>query len=101
MDGILIAFSLPTGQNKTKSSAFAKSLYGQDTTSHSGKYRYRRSGLLDDIPYIKLIRGVIIVRLEDANPVSEFLERYSAHYSKRIVRLEPEDCMALGLPVSS
>ena len=97
MEGILIAFSLPTGQNKTRSSAFTKALYGQETSSHSGKYRYRRRGLLDNILYNKLIRGVIIVRSEDAKIVTAFLEKHSARFSIRNVRLEKEDCEVLNL----
>jgi hypothetical protein len=38
MNGILIAFTVPTGKNKTKSSAFVKAFYGQETSSHHGKY---------------------------------------------------------------
>jgi len=44
MKGILIAFSLPTGKDKTKSSAFVKAFYGQETSSHHGKYRSHRNG---------------------------------------------------------
>jgi len=66
MDGLLIAFTVPAGKNKTKSNIFAKKFYGQDSTSHKGKYKYHRHGLLDEIPYRKLIRGVVIVKTEDA-----------------------------------
>ena len=66
MKGSLIAFSVPTGKNKTKSSAFVKAFYGQETSSHHGKYKYHRNGILDEIPHNKLIRGVIIVKSEEA-----------------------------------
>lgn len=97
MKGILIAFSVPTGKNKTKSSAFAKAFYGQETSSHHGKYKYRRTGILDEIPHNKLIRGVIIVKSEEASQVIEFLEKQSAQYHIRVVELSKEDCIALGL----
>ena len=40
MEGEIIVFTIPTGNNRTKSSAFVKKFYGQDSTSHKGKYRY-------------------------------------------------------------
>ena len=97
MNGVLIAFTVPTGKNKTKSSAFAKAFYGQETSSHHGKYRYRRRGFLDDVPYNKLIRGVIIIKNEDLMRVLEFLNQYSANYYIRVVELKEEDCKAMGL----
>jgi len=97
MNGILLVFTVPTGKNKTKSSAFAKAFYGQETSSHHGKYRYRRCGFLDDVPYNKLIRGVIIIQNEDLMRVLEFLNQYSANYYIRVVVLTEEDRKAMGL----
>lgn len=99
MKGILIAFTVPTGKNKTKSSAFVKAFYGQETSSHHGKYKYRRDGILDDIPHNKLIRGVIIVKSKDAGTVMEFLKKESACYHIRVVELSEEDCKAMSLPL--
>ncbi len=97
MKGILIAFTLTTGKNRTKSSAFVKAFYGQETSSHHGKYKYHRNGILDEIPHNKLIRGVIIVKSEDASQVIDFLKKQSAIYYTRIIELTEEDCTALGL----
>jgi NOL1/NOP2/fmu family ribosome biogenesis protein len=97
MKGILIAFTLPTGKNRTKSSAFVKAFYGQETSSHHGKYKYRRNGILDEIPHNKLIRGVVILKSKDARQVIEFLEKQSAQYHIRVVELSKEDCIAMGL----
>ncbi|MDW7728370.1 MAG: hypothetical protein SCH70_14945, partial [Candidatus Methanoperedens sp.] len=97
MNGILIAFTVPTGKNKTKSSAFVKAFYGQDTSSHHGKYKYRRHGILDDIPHNKLIRGVIVVRSKDADTVIEFLKKESASYHIQVVEFSEEDCKVIGL----
>lgn len=99
MEGILIVFTLKTGQNKTKSSAFAKTLYGQDTSSHHGKYNYRRHGFLDDIPHRRLIRGVIIVQTIHHKLISEFLEQHSAHFHSRVVKLTKEDCKVLQVSI--
>ena len=99
MDGILIAFTVSAGKNKTESSIFAKKFYGQDSTSHKGKYKYHRHGLLDEIPYRKLIRGVVIVKTEDARRVEGFLRKHSANFHARIIKLIKEDCKMLGMNV--
>ena len=98
MRGALIAFTVPTGSDRTRSSAFAKRFYGQETSAQQGRYRYRRHGLLDDIPHNKIIRGVIIVRTEDVEMVTSFLERHSAIYHIRTVELTNEDHIALDMP---
>ena len=98
MRGALIAFTVTTGSARTRSSAFAKRFYGQETSAQQGRYRYRRHGLLDDIPHIKLIRGVIIIRIDDVEQVTSFLERHSAIYHVRIVELTDEDRIALDMP---
>ena len=98
MDGILIAFSVQSGKNKTKSSAFIKAFYGQDTSSHQGKYRYHRHGLLDEIPHRKLIRGVIVIRPQDEKKVKEFLKNFSAEIYIREIRLTEDDKAILEVP---
>lgn len=98
MRGKLIAFTVPTGSDRTRSSAFAKRFYGQETSVQGGRYRYRRRGLLDDIPHNKLVRGVIIVQTEDLELVMSFLDRNSAIYHVRTVELTHEDRVALGMP---
>jgi len=99
MKGALIAFTVPTGKDRTRASAFAKAFYGQETSSHHGKYRYRRRGLMDEIPYNKLIRGVIIVRTDDVGRVTEFLEQHSAEYHVRVVELTEVDHEVMELSV--
>ena len=70
---------------------FAKKFYGQETSSNKGRYKYRRKGFLDDIPHIKLIRGVIIVFKKDANKVIKFLKSYDTDIYIRNLELTPED----------
>ena len=99
MKETLIAFTVPTGKDRTRASAFAKAFYGQETSSHHGKYTYHRRGLLDNIPYNKLIRGVIIIKTEDVGRVLEFLERHSAECHVRVVELTERDREVMGLSV--
>jgi hypothetical protein len=97
MKGTLIAFTVPTGKDRVRASRFAKMFYGQETSSHEGRYRYWRCGLLDDIPYNKLIRGVVIVREEDADRTIGFLREHSAQVHVRVVELDAEDRRAMEL----
>ena len=46
---------------------------------------------MDEIPYNKLIRGVIIIQADDVGRVTEFLEQYSAEYHVRVVELTERD----------
>lgn len=96
MIGKLIAFVVYSKGNRTKSSKFSKKFYGQETSSHSGKYRYRRKGFLDNIPHIKLIRGVIIVKKKDVNCVLSFLSQYDIKIFIRNVELKKEDIQILN-----
>ncbi len=99
MEGTLIAFRLAT-YDRDKASELVKRLYGQRTSSHGGKYVYRRPGLLDDIPYVRMVRGVIIVRMEDAKRVLGFLEGLHAEVHVRRVELTLEDQQTLRGPHS-
>jgi hypothetical protein len=58
--------------------------------------KYRRRGLLDEIPHRKLIRGVIVVSTKDANEVIKFLQKFNAELHVRDVVLTPEDRKVLG-----
>lgn len=57
-----------------RANQFCKKFYGQDTST-KGK-RYRRVGLLDEIPHIKLARGVIIISKKDAGAVIKFIKDF-------------------------
>lgn len=77
------------GQGSTDS--FVKKFYGQETTSHGGRYRYHRKGLLDDVPHVRLGRGVLIIKPEDLERVAGFLEEWKANYSVRDIILSQND----------
>ena len=72
-------------------SKFCQKFYGQDTSSHGGKYRYRRRGLLDSVPHRKLARGVIVLRTEDLDVVVEFLRDYTTEIHVRKMELSDYD----------
>ena len=89
MMGKLVAFRVFKYAGQKGADQFCKKFYGQDTTT-KGK-RYRRKGLLDEIPHVKLIRGAIIVSTRDASEVIEFLRRFNAEVHVRDVILTSQD----------
>ena len=97
MFGTLLAYRLKPPANPNDASLLVKKLYGQQTSSHGGRYRYRRKGLLDKVPAQRLIRGVIIVRSEDEPQVTELLENFEMEIHVRNVLLTQDDIITLDL----
>ena len=95
MYGKLIAYRLKKGVPNRVYTRFLKKFFGQETSSHGGKYKYHRQGLLDDIPYVKLIRGVIIVRKKDVELIIDFFHNFDIEYHIRKVELTVDDLGAL------
>ncbi|KXB03099.1 hypothetical protein AKJ47_02850 [candidate division MSBL1 archaeon SCGC-AAA261G05] len=88
MMGNIIVYRQPSS---SKSRQLSRSLHGYVDKSNYGKYTYERDGLLDKIPYRKLIKGVFIVRERDLQKFVELLEKYQAEYNVRNVELTAED----------
>jgi len=95
--GTVVIFRILARSNQRVANIFTQKLYGQNTRTHHGKYTYHKRGLLEDIPHIRLIRGVIIVKLQDASRVEAFLKQYGAEYYIRTIELEPNDQKKLKL----
>ena len=91
MNGNIVVFRLPPRKQNVELSKFCQRFYGQNTSSEKGKYRYRRQGLLDEIPYRKLLRGVIIIKQEHLSTVLDFLAAYEAEVHVREITLSQED----------
>lgn len=97
MQGNMIVFRVLKNTDHKTINQFCKKFYGQNTSSHKGKYRYRRKGFLEEIQHIKLIRGVIIVSKNDTNKVIRFLKEFNAEIHTRFVELTHEDEKVLNL----
>lgn len=95
--GTILIFRIYAKSNQKVTNIFTQKLYGQNTRTHHGKYTYHKHGLLEEIPHIRLIRGVIIVRRQDAPKVEAFLKEYKAEYYIRTIELEPGDRKKLTL----
>ena len=74
---------------------FCQKFYRQDTSSHGGKYRHHKRGLLEDILHVKFIRSVITVSTRDVDKVIGFPRELNAEVHVRDVTLTPEDRRAL------
>ncbi|MDO9517392.1 MAG: hypothetical protein Q7J10_05000 [Methanosarcinaceae archaeon] len=96
MLGNIIVFRFKEKTEQKFINQFCKKFYGQNTSSHGGKYQYRRHGLLDTIPHIKLIGGVIIVTKDVTEKVIGFLKEYNAEYYIRDIILLDEDEVVLS-----
>ncbi|RLE15146.1 hypothetical protein DRJ04_00955 [Candidatus Aerophobetes bacterium] len=66
-------------------SRISQKLLGYKDKSNFGKYTYKREGLLDKIPHLSPIRGVIIVRGKDYKKIFEFLKDKADIFSRRII----------------
>lgn len=66
--------------NKSKSVQLSRALHGYADYSNHGKYSYKRSGLLDQISYVKIFNGVFLVKKKDASKFIQLLEKYDVIY---------------------
>ena len=96
MEVCILVFHLPKKMNNRDLGKFVKRFYGQETSTKKGKYRYRRKGLLDQIPHRKLLRGVIIIRKSDLETVMKLLIEWDAVVDQRIIEPTEEDLKILG-----
>lgn len=70
----LIVYRLSDGGPR-KSAQFVQKVYGGEVSNQG--YRYRRRGFLDEIPHWKVLRGVLIVRLEDRQRVLQEIRNWT------------------------
>lgn len=91
MNGRLIVFQLPSGLPSAQRSKFHQAFWGQTTTSWGGKYSFHRKGLMDDIPYRRFSRGVLVLEPDHADQVTAFLKEWNAEVHVRRLELDETD----------
>lgn len=96
MNGRVIAFRIYKNTDAKTTNRFCQKFYGQDSTSHGGKYRHHRYGVMEDTPHVKLIRSVLIVAEKDAGKVIRFLKKFNAEVHSRRVILTRSDKKVLN-----
>ena len=74
-----------------KVNQFCRRFYGYLDRSNRGRYSYKRPGFIDGIPHVRIIRGVVLVKTEDAVKVTDFLKGFDAEIYTWTVELRPED----------
>ena len=91
MRGKIIVFRLLKRVGHVKVNQFCRRFYGYTDRSNLGRYNYERPGFIDGIPHVKVIRGVVLVKTEDAKKVTDFLNEFNAEVHMWTVELRPED----------
>lgn len=89
--GKLICYTMGSKPTAAERNKFRKLLWGYTDFSNRGQYRYFRKGLLSEIPHIKPIRSVIIVRNEDSDRIVKFLHEHNATLFVKTVILTKKD----------
>ena len=89
--GALISFKVAGKNNHIKINNFCRKIYGYTDKSNKGKYTYERKGLITRYPYIKIQRGLIIVRIDDAEEIINLLEKHGAEVFMREIILLHKD----------
>lgn len=95
--GKLIVFRVLPYTTKLVMNRFCRQFYGYTDKSNRGRYTYHREGFLDNFNYIRPLRGVLIVRQEEAPAIIDFLKDYNAEVFVRDVILEEEDKQKLRI----
>ena len=95
--GKVIVFRVLTRNDKLTMNKFCRQFYGYLDRSHNYRYQYQRKGFIENFPYIKPLRGVIVVRKEDADEIISFLKSYNAEIYARDIILTQDDLKKLGL----
>lgn len=95
MRAVVVVFHLPRGTSMTVHKQFGRAIYGENTSSWKGKYRYHRKGLLDDIPHVKMYWGSVIVLERDLKLLERILKAFSAEYMWREIKPTANDLKAL------
>jgi len=57
-----------------------RALFGYNDHSNKGSYIYKREGILKEIPHLRLLRGVLIVKSGYQRKVLKVLKKYKAKY---------------------
>ena len=76
---ILISFTVKTNKlSKYETSKFFRLLYGwkQIVCTPTNRYEYKRAGLLDSIPHIKVDQSTFIVPEEFMDEIIKFFDRW-------------------------
>lgn len=84
-------------KDATKRVEFFRKLYGYTEYSYFSKYKYKRTGLLSEIPYLKPTESTIIVKQGDAAAIRVFFLKSKAEFTEHLVILSSDEAKTLGI----
>jgi hypothetical protein len=67
-------------EDKSKSVQLSRALHGYIDRSNNGQYSYPRPGLLEKIPHLQLLQGVLLIKKENTPQLVQLLQKYQAEY---------------------
>lgn len=97
MIGKLIVFRVLAKNDKLTTNKFCRQFYGYIDRSNNYRYTYKREGFIEKFPYIKPLRGVLIVKKRDSKQIVSFLKMFNADIFMRDVLLNKEDMRKLKI----
>jgi len=80
MKAKLISYDL-SKLDQIKKVIVKRQLFGYTEYSNNSKYTYKRKGVLEEIPHIKVARAVIIVQNKDKNKVIKVVKGVKGKYT--------------------
>ena len=86
MKALLVSYDLKKSDINQKTTLH-QSLYGYTDHSNNGKYKYKRDGLLNKCPCIKLNRGVFIIDINDKSKILPILKKNRANIKTLIIEV--------------
>lgn len=87
MKAKLISYDL-SKLNQIKKVIVKRQLFGYTEYSNNSKYIYKRKGVLEEIPHIKVARAVVIVQNKDKNKIINILKGVNGKYASFDIELK-------------
>ena len=103
---ILISFDMDCSKfdSSYERNRFFRGLYGWDQVirKNNSVYRYRRDGVMDEVPHIKVDNSVFIVAMEEMQRILDYFGEWEnkIHWKTFQVLLEPEQIRLLEKQVN-
>lgn len=73
----LVCYALENSDQVTRT-RLQRELYGYKDSSNHGKYKYERSGLLNNLEHKRITDGVILIANQHASKLTSLLKKYKA-----------------------
>lgn len=79
MKASLIAYDL-SNLDQYRKVLINRALFGYNDHSNKGSYTYKREGILKEIPHLRLLRGVVIVKPDGLKRLIKVFKKCNAIY---------------------